>query len=241
MISSRLHAFKLRSYWRLKNVALASSLFCLKRNVLSNPNQTDKKFEKMVRYETDSSSTDETSSITSNDSLSWDSTTSDSDSESTHLNFETDTDGGRDYCRCHYDYRGELDEIFCPRCRKQVQDEFESEEDTFYQVDRIISRLTPRDLSREVKPRESDDSYDTWPSASEEEILNADGNMKSFRRSQTIKNDLETLTGNGPAGEKEYEGDIDDETQTTDKRKKFTKKVVKRKRFSKTKHTGRSK
>ena len=220
-------------------MALKSSLFCLKRNVLSNPNQTDKKFEKMVRYETDSSSTDETSTITSDDSLSWDSTNSDSDSESTHLNFETDTDGGRDYCRCHYDYRGELDEIFCPRCRKQVQDDFESEEDTFYQVDRIISRFTPRDLSREVKPRESDDSFDTWPSASEEEILNTDGNTKSFRQSETVKKDLETLTGNGPADEKEYDGDNDEDTQTIDKPKKLTKKVVKRKRLTKIKHTGR--
>ena len=196
----------------------------------------------MVRYETDSSSTDETSSITSSDSLTWDSTTADStesDSESTNWNNETDTDGGRDFCRCHYDYRGEADEIFCPRCRRQVQDDFESEEDVFYQVDRIISRFTPRDVSREVKPRESDDSFDTWPSASEEEVLNADGNTKIFRRSQTVKNDLEILTGNGSAGEKEYEGDIDDDVQTIDKRKKFTKKVVKRKRLTKTKHTGR--
>ena len=56
-----------------------------------------------------------------------------------------------------------------------------------------------------------------------------------------MKNDLEILTGNGSAGEKEYEGDIDDDVQTIDKRKKFTKKVVKRKRFTKTKHTGRAK
>ena len=200
----------------------------------------------MVRNYTDSS-TDETSSITSHDSLIWDSTTSDpteSDSESSYLKYETNSDGGRDYCKCHYDYRGEADEIFCPRCRRQVRDDFESEDDEYNQVDhvdRIISRFIPRDVSREVKPRNSDDSFDTWPSASEEEILNEDGNIKSFRQSVTVKNDLETLTGNGPTDEKEYEGDIDDETHTIDKRKKLTKKVVKRKRFTKTKHTGQPK
>ena len=54
-----------------------------------------------------------------------------------------------------------------------------------------------------------------------------------------MKNDLETLTGDGPVDENEYEGDIDDETHTIGKHKKLTKKVVKRKRLTKTKHTRR--
>ena len=201
----------------------------------------------MVRImdETDSSTSDETSSLTSFDSPTSESTnsessTSESDSES--RTFESSSDGGRDWCDCHYDYRGEYDEIFCPRCRRQVPDDFEfDDQDEIQELDRIISRFTPRNVSREVKPRESDDSFDTWPSASEEEILNGDGNTKSFRRSETVKKDLKTLTGDGPADENEYEGDIDDEIHRIDKRKNLTKKVVKRKKFTKTKQTRRSK
>ena len=205
----------------------------------------------MVRImdETDSSTSDETSSLTSFDSATSESANSDSHSESStsesdseSRTFESSSDGGRDWCDCHYDYRGEYDEIFCPRCRRQVPDDFEfDDQDEIQELDRIISRFTPRNVSREVKPRESDDSFDTWPSASEEEILNGDGNTKSFRRSETVKKDLETLTGDGPAAENEYEGDIDDEIHKIDKRKNLTKKVVKRKKFTKTKQTGRSK
>ena len=199
--------------------------------------------------ETDSSTSDETSSLTSFDSATSESTNSESHSESSNSesnsesnNYESFSDGGRDYCNCYYDYRGDDDEIFCPRCRRQVPDDFEfDDQDEIQELDRIISRFTPRNVSREVKPRESDDSFDTWPSASEEEILNGDGNTKSFRRSETVKRDLETLTGDGPAAENEYEGDIDDEIHKIDKRKNLTKKVVKRKKLTKTRQTGRSK
>ena len=236
-------------------MALASTVLGFKRNFSSYTIQTDYDIDntdfnsKMVRImdETDSSTNDETSSLTSFDSATSESTSSESNSESSTSesnsdsnNYESLSDGGRDYCNCYYDYRGDDDEIFCPRCRRQVPDDFEfDDQDEIQELDRIFSSYTPRNVSREVKPRESDDSFDTWPSASEEEILNRDGNTKSFRRSETVKKDLETLTGDGPADENEYEGDIDDDTQTIDKCKKLTKKVVKRKRLTKTKYTGR--
>ena len=199
--------------------------------------------------ETDSSTNDETSSLTSFDSATSESTSSESNSESSTSesnsdsnNYESLSDGGRDYCNCYYDYRGDFDEIFCPRCRRQVPDDFEfDDQDEIQELDRIFSSYTPRNVSREVKPRESDDSFDTWPSASEEEVLKADGDINSFRRSGTVKKDLQTLTGHGPIDENEYEGDIDDDTQRNVKRKKLTKKVVKRKKLTKTKQTGRSK
>ena len=206
--------------------------------------------------ETDSSTSDETSSLTSFDSATSESASesdsesaSESDSESSTSesnsesnNYESFSDGGRDYCNCYYDYRGDDDEIFCPRCRRQVPDDFEfDDQDEIQELDRIISRFTPRNVSREVKPRESDDSFDTWPSASEEEVLKADGDINSFRRSGTVKKDLQTLTGHGTVDENEYEGDIDDDIQRIEKRKKLIKKVVKRKRLIKTKQTGRSK
>ena len=236
-------------------MALASTVLGFKRNFSSYTIQTDYDIDntdfnsKMVRImdETDSSTNDETSSLTSFDSATSESTSSESNSESSTSesnsdsnNYESLSDGGRDYCNCYYDYRGDDDEIFCPRCRRQVPDDFEfDDQDEIQELDRIFSSYTPRNVSREVKPRESDDSFDTWPSASEEEVLKADGDINSFRRSGTVKKDLQTLTGHGPIDENEYEGDIDDDTQRNVKRKKLTKKVVKRKKLTKTKHTGR--
>ena len=234
-------------------MALASTVLGFKRNFSSYTIQTDNTDfnSKMVRImdETDSSTNDETSSLTSFDSATSESTSSESNSESSTSesnsdsnNYESLSDGGRDYCNCYYDYRGDDDEIFCPRCRRQVPDDFEfDDQDEIQELDRIFSSYTPRNVSREVKPRESDDSFDTWPSASEEEVLKADGDINSFRRSGTVKKDLQTLTGHGPIDENEYEGDIDDDTQRNVKRKKLTKKVVKRKKLTKTKQTGRSK
>ena len=238
-------------------MALASTVLGFKRNFSSYTIQTDYDIDntdfnsKMVRImdETDSSTNDETSSLTSFDSATSESTSSESNSESSTSesnsesnNYESLSDGGRDYCNCYYDYRADFDEIFCPRCRRQVPDDFEfDDQDEIQELDRIFSGYTPRNISREVKPRESDDSFDTWPSASEEEVLKADGDINSFRRSGTVKKDLQTLTGHGPIDENEYEGDIDDDTQRNVKRKKLTKKVVKRKKLTKTKQTGRSK
>ena len=39
--------------------------------------------------------------------------------------YESNSDSGRDKCQCQFDYRGEMDEIYCPRCRREVIEEFD--------------------------------------------------------------------------------------------------------------------
>ena len=151
-----------------------------------------------------------------------------------HLRYEESSDGGRDHCECSYDYRGELDEIFCPRCRKQVIETYDEDEDWYFQQpthqpttqlsQRPTRQANPQQISVSIKtrilPRESDDSFDSWPSGDEEEILNKNGQMECFRLSKIVKADLEYLTGSGLVTHEDYNGDLDENVEKQKKRRK---------------------
>ena len=156
-----------------------------------------------------------------------------------HLRYEESSDGGRDHCECSYDYRGELDEIFCPRCRKQVIETYSDDEDWYFQQSthqpttqlsqqptrQAIPKPMPVSIKTRILPRESDDSFDSWPSADEEEIVNNNGQMESFRLSKIVKADLEYLTGSGLVTHEDYNGDLDENLQKQkERRKRMTKK-----------------
>ena len=161
------------------------------------------------------------------------------------------SDGGRnDYCRCHYDYRGESCELFCPRCAKQVQDDYEDDEVYFQQSfyaepardENITTESGQKDLAdkdfcpatRQIgRDRDSDSTFDSWPSASEEEVLNRNGEMERYRRKEIIEKDLKLLAGSGPTTEENYDGDIDDKDTRQERLKKFTKKMARRKKYTK--------
>ena len=138
-------------------------------------------------------------------------------------------DGGRDFCRCSYDYRGELEEIFCPRCRKEVQCNYDTEESEQW------IQLARTQIGKE---RDSDSTFDSWPSASEEEVVNRNGDLETFRRMRVVKNDLDNLTGNGSAVDETYDGDNEENDKRVQKEKKLTKTNPKlKKRFTKTKNS----
>ena len=125
------------------------------------------------------------------------------------------SDGGRDGCQCSYDYRGELCEIFCPRCGQEVIETYSNDEDDDwfgYQQPTIVifPITTPVKPPRKNAPRESDDSFDSWPSADEEEVLNNDGQMERFRLAQVVKDDLKKLTGYATVDDEDYDGDVDE-------------------------------
>ena len=150
-----------------------------------------------------------------------------------HLRYEESSDGGRDHCECSYDYRGELDEIFCPRCRKQVIETYSDDEDWYFQpthqpnqqptgqpILQAIQQPISVSIKSRILPRESDDSFDSWPSADEEEIVNNNGQMESFRLCKIVKADLEYLTGSGLVTHEDYNGDLDENLQKQKKRRK---------------------
>ena len=181
----------------------------------------------MVRDLDSSETSTELSDMTSTDQLS----SSESDQPASYNDVDRywPDDGGRDFCRCSYDYRGELDEIFCPHCRKEVQDIYESENsERWYQ-------LAKTQIGKE---RDSDSTFDSWPSASEEEVVNRNGDLETFRRMRVVKNDLDNLTGNGSAVDEKYDGDNEENDERVQKEKKLTKTNPKlKKRFTKTKNS----
>ena len=181
----------------------------------------------MVRDLDSSETSTELSDMTSTDQLS----SSESDQPASYKDVDRywPDNGGRDFCRCSYDYRGELDEIFCPHCRKEVQDIYESEEsERWYQ-------LAKTQIGKE---RDSDSTFDSWPSASEEEVVNRNGDLETFRRMRVVKNDLDNLTGNGSAVDETYDGDNEENDKRVQKEKKLTKTNPKlKKRFTKTKNS----
>ena len=181
----------------------------------------------MVRDLDSSETSTELSDMTSTDQLS----SSEFDQPASYNDVDRywPDDGGRDFCRCSYDYRGELDEIFCPHCRKEVQDIYESENsERWYQ-------LAKTQIGKE---RDSDSTFDSWPSASEEEVVNRNGDLETFRRMRVVKNDLDNLTGNGSAVDETYDGDNEENDKRVQKEKKLTKTNPKlKKRFTKTKNS----
>ena len=42
--------------------------------------------------------------------------------------YPNDPLAGRDLCQCRIDYRGDIDEIFCPRCLQEVRFEWSNDE-----------------------------------------------------------------------------------------------------------------
>ena len=207
----------------------------------------------MVRYQSSDSdsSTEDSSSSTdfSQTSSSEDESPNNANNHKLHLRYEESSDGGRDHCECSYDYRGELDEIFCPRCRKEIREEYEDDEDENWYIQPLqqpTRKQTQQPISLSIKtrilPRESDESYDTWPSADEEEIVNNNGQMKCFRLSKIVKADLELLTGCGLVSKEEYDGDLEENEQNEEinrKKQKRRNKQKRRKRLTKKKNSGR--
>ena len=189
----------------------------------------------MVRYQssdTDSSTEDSSSSTI----FSEFSSSEDEEQNNGHLRYEDSSDGGRDHCECSYDYRGELDEIFCPRCRKEVREEYDDDEDEDWYIQPTQQRIQqptrltvqePVSVKTQIVPRDSDESYDTWPSGDEEAIVNENGQMKCFRLSQVVKTDLDLLTGSGLVSQEEYDGDLDENEQIQKKRMKQFRKTMK--------------
>ena len=185
----------------------------------------------MVRDHDSSESSSQLSDLTTTDQVS--SSESDQGALYNHVDWCWPDDGGRDFCRCSYDYRGELDEIFCPHCRKEVQDIYESEEsERWYQ-------LAKTQIGKE---RDSDSTFDSWPSASEEEVVNKNGDLENFRRKNVVKKDLDDLTGNGSADDEKYDGDNEENERVVQKAKKLTKTLPKlKKRLTKTRNSKKAK
>ena len=207
----------------------------------------------MVRYQSSDSdsSTEDSSSSTdfSQTSSSEDESPNNANNHKLHLRYEDSSDGGRDQCECSYDYRGELDEIFCPRCRKEVREyDNDEDEDWFIQPLQQPTRKQTQQTIQEpvlvkaqVEPTNSDESYDTWPSGDAEEIIE-NGQMKCFRLSKIVKADLELLTGCGLLFEEEYDGDLEENKQNDEinrKKQKRRNKPKRRKRLTKKKHSAR--
>ena len=145
------------------------------------------------------------------------------------------SDGGRDGCQCSYDYRGDLCEIFCPRCGQEVMETYSYDEDEDwygYQQPTIVvyPLTTPAKPPRKNTPRESDDSYDTWPSADEEEVMNKDGQMEGFRLARVVKDDLKKLTGYATVHDEDYDGDDECDKKEKRKKKRLTKKKYTKRR-----------
>ena len=146
------------------------------------------------------------------------------------------SDGGRDGCQCSYDYRGDLCEIFCPRCGQEVMETYSYDEDEdwygYQQPIIVVYPLsTPVKPPRKNAPRESDDSYDTWPSADEEEVMNNDGQMEGFRLARVVKDDLKKLTGYETLNDEDYDGDDESEKTAKRKKKRLTKKKYSKRTF----------
>ena len=120
---------------------------------------------------------------------------------------------GRDGCKCQSDYRGSASEIYCPRCRQEVRFEWSSDElVTEYPKTntRMRQRLTISHVNDGNASDDSGSTFDSWPSADEEEIVKPNGEKGTSRLRQVIKADLNNLTGTGPVAETDYDGDIDE-------------------------------
>lgn len=132
----------------------------------------------------------------------------DSDSDDDYF----DPLAGRDGCNCQSDYRGSASEIFCPRCRQEVRFEWSSDELTT-EYPNTNTRMRQRLAISHVDSNASDDSgstFDSWPSAEEEEIVKSTGEKGTLRLRHVIQADLNNLTGTGPVAETDYDGDIDE-------------------------------
>ena len=197
----------------------------------------------MVRIQDSTTSeSSEVYSTTSDDQSSWD---SDSTEEIPTRKYESDrgpwSDDGVDGCKCAYDYRGDVDELFCPRCRQRVYEDYDDDNDWYCDQQEIVifplslptnpipTKPIPAEklhIDRNIQTRDSDDSFDSWPSADEEEVINKEGKLETFRLAQVVKKDLEHLTGSGRIEDKDYDGD---EEETDQKQLQRKKRMTKRK------------
>ena len=71
---------------------------------------------------------------------------------------------------------------------------------------------------------ESGSNFDSWPSADEEEVVNRNGEIETFRLREIVKQDLSFLTGSGPVDTEDYYAD--DEKEKKKRRKKRTTQLV---------------
>ena len=71
---------------------------------------------------------------------------------------------------------------------------------------------------------ESGSNFDSWPSADEEEVVNRDGEVETFRLRDVVKDDLDFLTGSGPVDTEDYYAD--DEKEKKKRRNKRTTQLV---------------
>ena len=120
---------------------------------------------------------------------------------------------GRDGCKCQSDYRGDESEIFCPRCRQEVRFEWSTDElaiECPISKTRVHQNLTISHVNNGNASDDSGSTFDSWPSADEEEIVKPNGEKETFRLRQVIQADLNNLTGTGPVSDSEYDADIDE-------------------------------
>ena len=138
---------------------------------------------------------------------------SDTKSDSNLQRDSFDPLAGRDGCKCPSDYRGDDSEIFCPRCQQEVKMEWSSDEQETEYPTSNTKMLRRIEITRVNDGTVSDDSgstFDSWPSADEEEIVKSDGKKEFFRLRQVIKDDLNNMTGTGSVADTDYDGDIDE-------------------------------
>lgn len=177
----------------------------------------------MVR-EVSSTEMSDSSSEESFSSSSFFSSSSESDYEiaNRHRKFyESSSDGGRDRCQCSYDYRGERDEIYCPRCRREVIEEFDDDDEDWFVQEQTTSKPISFQMKHQIVALESKNSeIDSLPSTNEDKVLKNDDQMEYVRPCQIVKADLANLTGSGLVTDEDYEGGLDDDKQKPKKRRK---------------------
>ena len=140
--------------------------------------------------------------------------------------------GGRDNCRCGYDYRGEVDEIYCPRCHKQVADDYY---DDNYE-DKYITAKNNSEAKIKFTISNSWSSTKKGISCDKKEF-----SADKFRLRRKVIKDLHELTGYASLKEEDYNADSEnDHENKSNKLKKLTKKNQKRKKhYTKQKNTPR--
>ena len=143
--------------------------------------------------------------------------------------YESNSDGGRDKCQCQFDYRGEMDEIYCPRCRREVIEEFDDDDEDWFVQEQTTSTPMSFQKKHQINALESKNSeIDSLAFTNENKVLKNDEQMECVRLYQIVKADLDNLTGSGLVTDGDYEGGMDDDMQKPKNR---------RKRLTKTKNT----
>ena len=73
---------------------------------------------------------------------------------------------------------------------------------------------------------DSGSTFDSWPSAEEEECILENGERERFRLREVVKDDLSFLTGSGPVEPEDYFADIDEKDERKTPRKKQSNKLA---------------